>query len=166
VKIGDVQLLSYPTGTSHNFEVDQDVDAAGTRYYCADNVWSASAEASHTFLYLAVVEYLTTTTTVTTITVSSSPSTTTTKSSYEITSVSLVPTAGQTIPRAGTSSGIDWGFITGIVVAVLASASLVTILRLRFRATRRARVCASCGFTNPPYARAFCVKCGNPLEAP
>ena len=55
-----------------------------------------------------------------------------------------------------------------IVVLVSSIAALIalTVFRVRrMRATRPIpRICPDCGFTNPPYTRAFCVKCGSPLE--
>ena len=58
------------------------------------------------------------------------------------------------------------GIVSGLV-ALLCLAALVIMFIRRTRAVRPSmRVCGHCGFTNPPYARSFCIKCGNPLEAP
>jgi len=57
--------------------------------------------------------------------------------------------------------------ILSIGVALFSIAALVIIFIRRTRAVRPSmRVCGHCGFSNPPYARAFCMKCGKPLEAP
>lgn len=56
MKGGDVRVLSYPIGTTHTFQVDQYVPgAAGYRYYCASNTWTASAEGSNFFNYATQV---------------------------------------------------------------------------------------------------------------
>ena len=53
MKGSDVKVLSYPIGTSHTFQVEQFVnDAAGSRYYCADNKWTTVAWESHVFDYV------------------------------------------------------------------------------------------------------------------
>lgn len=59
MKGGDVRVLTYPIGTSHTLQVDQYVSgAAGYRYYCASNTWSAGAAGSNVFNYATQV-YLT-----------------------------------------------------------------------------------------------------------
>jgi hypothetical protein len=56
MKGGDVRVLSYPIGSSHTVQVDQYVNgAAGYRYYCASNSWTASAQGSYTFNYVTQV---------------------------------------------------------------------------------------------------------------
>ena len=53
MKGGDVNVLSYPIGTSHTFQVDQYVSGeAGTRYYVETNTWTAQSTGSFTFNYL------------------------------------------------------------------------------------------------------------------
>jgi hypothetical protein len=56
MKGGDVRVLSYPIGSSHTFQVDQYVNgAAGYRYYCASNSWTAAAAGSSVFNYATQV---------------------------------------------------------------------------------------------------------------
>lgn len=56
MKGGDVRVMSYPIGTTHTFQVDQYVNgAAGYRYYCASNTWTAGAEGSNIFNYVTQV---------------------------------------------------------------------------------------------------------------
>jgi len=61
-------------------------------------------------------------------------------------------------------------FVGIVLVVVLSVAALVAIGISRSRRMHAVppspRICSSCGFENPPYTRAFCVKCGNLLEAP
>lgn len=58
MKGGDVRVLSYPIGTSHTFQVDQYVNgAAGYRYYCASNSWTANAAGSNMFNYATQVYF-------------------------------------------------------------------------------------------------------------
>jgi len=57
MKGGDVRVLAYPIGTSHTFQVDQYVSgAAGYRYYCASNSWTANAIGTNAFNYVAQVQ--------------------------------------------------------------------------------------------------------------
>jgi len=54
MKGGDVKVLTYNIGSSHTFQVDQYVSGAtGYRYYCAANTWTAGAEGSNVFNYVA-----------------------------------------------------------------------------------------------------------------
>ena len=55
-----------------------------------------------------------------------------------------------------------------LVVTSIGALVVLTVFRVRrMRANRPIpRTCPDCGFTNPPYTKAFCVKCGSPLEAP
>lgn len=54
-----------------------------------------------------------------------------------------------------------------MATAFLVLAAVAMILVPRIRARRfTSKVCPQCGYSNPPYARSFCIKCGNPLEAP
>jgi len=56
MKGGDVRVLTYPIGSSHTFQVDQYVNgAAGYRYYCASNSWTANAAGSNVFNYATQV---------------------------------------------------------------------------------------------------------------
>jgi len=56
MKGGDVRVLAYPVGTSHTFQVDQYASgAAGYRYYCASNSWTAGSEGSNVFNYVTQV---------------------------------------------------------------------------------------------------------------
>jgi hypothetical protein len=56
MKGGDVRVLSYPIGSSHTFKVDQYVNgAAGYRYYCASDSWTANAAGSNVFNYVVQV---------------------------------------------------------------------------------------------------------------
>ena len=51
--------------------------------------------------------------------------------------------------------------------ALLVVAAVVALLVPRIRARRLiSKVCPQCGYGNPPYAHSFCIKCGNPLQAP
>jgi len=53
------------------------------------------------------------------------------------------------------------------VTAFLAVAAVATILVPRIRSRRfTGKVCPQCGYSNPPYAHSFCIKCGSPLKAP
>jgi len=54
-----------------------------------------------------------------------------------------------------------------IVCLIIAVATIgVLVKRSRPAATNISqRVCSQCGFVNPPFARSFCVKCGNPLAS-
>ena len=53
MKGGDVNVLSYPIGTSHTFQVDQYVSGAtGYRYYIPTNTWTTQNTGSFTFNYL------------------------------------------------------------------------------------------------------------------
>jgi len=60
-------------------------------------------------------------------------------------------------------------FTTAIALAVLGIAGLAMFAVVRLRRARTGRmaprICRECGFSNPPYTRAFCVKCGSPLES-
>jgi ribosomal protein L40E len=52
-------------------------------------------------------------------------------------------------------------------ITLLVLAAVATLLVPRIRARRlTSKVCPQCGYGNPPYAHSFCIKCGNPLEAP
>jgi len=56
MKGGDVQVLSYPIGSSHTFQVDQYTNGtAGYRYFCGSNSWTANAAGSNAFNYVAQV---------------------------------------------------------------------------------------------------------------
>lgn len=56
MKGGDVKVLTYNIGSSHTFQVDQYVSGVtGYRYYCAANTWTAGAEGSNVFNYVAQV---------------------------------------------------------------------------------------------------------------
>jgi hypothetical protein len=56
MKGGDVQVLSYPIGSSHTFQVDQYVNGTeGYRYFCGSNSWNANAAGSNAFNYVAQV---------------------------------------------------------------------------------------------------------------
>jgi len=72
-----------------------------------------------------------------------------------------------TSPIAVTGPPSDVGPVVAIILlTAFFVAALAIIFARRSRATRpSARACPHCGFTNPPYARSFCVKCGSPLEA-
>jgi hypothetical protein len=56
-----------------------------------------------------------------------------------------------------------------IIVAVAALIGALAVIR-RLRSGQghptdpSGRVCPHCGFNNPPFTRAFCVKCGDALE--
>lgn len=53
-----------------------------------------------------------------------------------------------------------------VATVFLALAALATILVPRIRSRRfTGKVCPQCGYSNPPYAHSFCIKCGNPLKA-
>jgi hypothetical protein len=52
MKSDEVQMLTYPNGTSHTFDVDQYV-SYGSGYYCEENVWTTASQASHVFNYVA-----------------------------------------------------------------------------------------------------------------
>jgi ribosomal protein L40E len=54
-----------------------------------------------------------------------------------------------------------------VATGFLILTALATLLVPRIRARRlTSKVCPQCGYSNPPYAHSFCIKCGNPLEAP
>jgi ribosomal protein L40E len=54
-----------------------------------------------------------------------------------------------------------------VATSFLILTALATLLVPRIRARRlTSKVCPQCGYSNPPYAHSFCIKCGNPLEAP
>lgn len=52
MKSDEVQILTYPNGTSHTFDVDQYV-SYGSGYYCEENAWTTAGQASHVFKYVA-----------------------------------------------------------------------------------------------------------------
>jgi len=48
-----VKVLTFPIGTSHNFQVDPYVSGApGYRYHCASNIWTTTAQDSNEFKYV------------------------------------------------------------------------------------------------------------------
>jgi hypothetical protein len=114
MKSDEVQILTYPNGTTHTFDVDQYV-SYGSGYYCQDNVWTTAAQASHVFNYVASSV---TTTSVGTTSVSTTNVTTT--------------SAAQTILPPSTSrifvSGGDMSWLLAIVVGVLALIPLAALV--------------------------------------
>ncbi len=68
----------------------------------------------------------------------------------------------QTFLTVPVSNDGAWLAVAG-AVAILAIAIL--LFSRRTRALHGERRCTSCGFTNPTYAKSFCVKCGSNLEA-
>jgi len=52
----------------------------------------------------------------------------------------------------------------GLVVIVILLCIVATKSSLTPIVRRKVRQCTACGFRNPPYAKAFCVKCGHRLE--
>ena len=91
---------------------------------------------------------------------------TTTTAGITETATSEYTTYSQSHPPEGPSPL----FIASILVAAVSFAALVTIgisrLRRMHAVPPSPRICPHCGFRNPPYTRAFCVKCGELLEAP
>jgi hypothetical protein len=87
-----------------------------------------------------------------------------------ITSTTRITTTTSVVtsPAAVTGPPPDVRPVVAIILlALLFVAALAIIFARRSRVTRPSeRVCPHCGFTNPPYARLFCIKCGKPLEAP
>jgi hypothetical protein len=54
MKGGAVKVMPFPIGTSHTLQVDQYVSGTpGYRYFCASNTWTANAEGSNVFNYVA-----------------------------------------------------------------------------------------------------------------
>jgi ribosomal protein L40E len=92
-------------------------------------------------------------TTVTTTIASAVNSTVTETTTYTLTSVSTVMMQ---------ILGNTWGEWLTLIVVIVAVASLVVP---KVRARRPSGVvCGNCGTRNPPFAKAHCVKCGEPLK--
>jgi hypothetical protein len=72
---------------------------------------------------------------------------------YSITTVST-----QTTPLLGNI----WGVSLALVLLLGAVASFIVPRLLSVRP--RGLVCSECGYRNPPFARSFCSKCGQPLQ--
>ena len=117
------------------------------------------------------ITYTTTTETMNTTIVGtatvSQPFLTTVTSNYEATvSSTVTETISVILTQVSTQTtqllGNIWGESLALALVVGALASFV-VARL---STRRPRgiVCGKCGTRNPPFARAYCVKCGESLK--
>ncbi len=122
-----------------------------------------------TVVFLAALTTKTSTSTSQTGTTASTVTSNTTSSSSSLSTSTTIPTTGPSSNGVIENVTENWLLIIIVLVVVLASASAVIMIR-RVRARPKppgppsTRICPHCGFNNPPFTKAFCVKCGNPLE--
>ena len=135
----------------------------------AAQLFSVNMNSPHTltavFRVLATQTTTVSTQTVTATTVSTEATlhTTTTETTSESSTITEQTTTTKT---GGEQAPTDTLVIAGVVFLLLSVAGLVTIFLRRMKASRPSpRICKHCGFSNPPFTKAFCVKCGKPLEA-
>jgi uncharacterized paraquat-inducible protein A len=76
------------------------------------------------------------------------------------TAVSVVATTMQTATTSYGSANAVAEF--GVLAVVLVSVGVVLFVRTRNKP--KSTRCSECGFSNPPFARGFCVNCGKPLR--
>ena len=67
---------------------------------------------------------------------------------------------------SGSASASPLAAMASIALGLVAAVILVVIIARRVLPARTSpRICRSCGFSNPPYTKSFCTKCGKQLEA-
>jgi len=75
-------------------------------------------------------------------------------------------TVVNTVTENATILANTWGeiFVAALVVVSAFSVALPRILAYIGRG--RPWICGKCGFSNPPFARSFCIRCGSALSKP
>jgi len=81
-----------------------------------------------------------------------------------ITSLTTEMTASTYQPSGSPSLLLAASILMAVVSVALLVAFAISEFRRAHAIPASPRICSNCGFGNPPYARAFCVKCGEPLE--
>jgi hypothetical protein len=144
----------------------------------ATQTYSLVMDSSHQLTAVFTVATIMTTETATSFTTEATTSTEVVRSTSTVV-VTEDTTSKAIVETSATASNQSTGnqsrpfspqFVESVLVVVLSVAALIAIgisLLHRIHAVPPSpRICPHCGFSNPPYARAFCVKCGDPLEAP
>jgi ribosomal protein L40E len=118
-----------------------------------------------------VVSYATTTetlnSTVTGTQTKGQLSLTTVTSTYTmIMSGTQTTTVTMTVTQISSQTMQLLGNVWGEALALVAFVGAVVSYLIPKVSSRRAKgiICKKCGYLNPPFARAHCVKCGNPLK--
>jgi ribosomal protein L40E len=166
---GRIALAGSPSGSNHTCE---------TTLTSFTTVYNTTTLTQTTYLTSTSVILVGSTTTVskkfttsvtaftnTTNTVLTTQTTTETSTTYTTTVLSRTISTTMSTTSTNTITIVDWS--VEVLIASLALAFLAILLVPRVR-TRRltGKVCPQCGYSNPPYARSFCIRCGSPLESP
>ena len=87
----------------------------------------------------------------------------TTSTMISSTTITTIPSTTTTALSTNTVhiSKIEHPVLELVLAIILALCLGVLLRRVK---PRRRRVCSKCGFSNPPNATSFCVKCGKPLK--
>jgi ribosomal protein L40E len=83
-----------------------------------------------------------------------------------IVSGTVIGPVTMTVTEISTQTTQILGNVWGESLAVVALAGAITSYLIPKAGSRRPKgiVCKNCGNLNPPFARAFCVKCGKALK--
>jgi len=57
-----------------------------------------------------------------------------------------------------------WGIVFVAALALVSTGSIVVSRILAYRNRGKVLECEKCGFSNPPFARSYCIRCGNALS--
>ena len=83
-------------------------------------------------------------------------------------SVTSTTSATSTIVKTETEKATvlasTWGIIFVAALALVSAVSIVIPRILAYRERGSVLRCEKCGFSNPPFARAYCIKCGSALS--
>jgi hypothetical protein len=77
---------------------------------------------------------------------------------------STTSTMVKTETENATILASTWGGIFVAALALLSAFSIVVPRILTYLERGHSVRCEKCGFSNPPFARSFCIKCGSALS--